>query len=224
MVENHGYEMRRSVLDETRLEHLRCLLGEAQGAGTRGILALPEIAHLAETVLADLVYPHLPAPPVAVRGIYFDKRPGANWSVAWHQDLTLAVAEPHEVSGFGPWSIKDGVAHVQPPASCLEQMLTARLHLDDADESNGALRVIPGSHRLGRLDSNSIRESRDTITEEICTAKAGDVLLMRPLLLHASSRASSPSRRRVIHIEFAGFDLPQPLRWSEGPCNAALPG
>src|SRR5205807_4301579 len=96
----------------------------------------------------------------AVRAIYFDKSPEANWLVSWHQDLTLALRARAEVPGFGPWSTKDGIPHVQPPVELLQQMLSVRLHLDDADESNGALRVLPGSHRCERLAPARIRELR----------------------------------------------------------------
>jgi len=152
-----------------------------------------------------------------MRGIYFDKRPETNWLVAWHQDLTLALKERVEVPGFGQWSMKDGVPHVQPPVELLEQMLTVRLHLDDADESNGALRVLAGTHRLGRLTAEQIQRCRETHEEVFCKAKAGDALLMKPMLLHASSRSTSERSRRVLHIEFAGFQLPMLLDWHEPP-------
>ncbi len=41
-----------------------------------------------------------------VRAIYFDKTSEANWSVAWHQDKTIAVKEKVNIPGFEPWSIK----------------------------------------------------------------------------------------------------------------------
>jgi hypothetical protein len=147
----------------------------------------------------------------AVRSILFDKRPGANWNVAWPQDLTITVRERREAEGFGPWSTKDGTPHVQAPAALLERMLTLRLHLDDTGSANGALRVYPGSHRHGRLDPPFQGE------EVLCEARAGDALLMRPLLLHASSKSTDAARlRRVIHIEFAPADaLPAPLKWAE---------
>jgi hypothetical protein len=49
------------------------------------------------------------------------------------------------VPGFGPWSTKSGVIHVQPPAHILERMLAVRIHLDPTDDTNGALRVLPGT-------------------------------------------------------------------------------
>lgn len=211
-----GFIIVPQVLDPEACGALRDLLGNADGAGTRGMLRVPAVMNLSQSLLADLVRPRLPAQPVPVRGIYFDKRPETNWLVAWHQDLTVALSKRIDVPGWGPWSIKEGVPHVQPPVDCLERMLTVRLHLDDADESNGALRVLAGTHRLGRLDAENIAKCRETHGEVLCAAKAGDALLMRPLLLHASSRSTSKRRRRVLHIEFAGYSLPERLEWHEG--------
>lgn len=218
-LDSHGFAIVSNVLDTSACRALASLLGDANGAGTRGMLRVPEVAALAQSLLADLVRPHLPVGPVPVRGIYFDKRSETNWLVAWHQDLTLALKKQAEVTGFGPWSVKEGVPHVQPPMKLLGQMLAVRLHLDDTDASNGALRVLSGTHRLGRLSAEAIQSCRETHEEILCEAKAGDVLLMRPLLVHASSRSSSARRRRVLHIEFAGFPLPEPLEWHEAPCQ-----
>jgi ectoine hydroxylase-related dioxygenase (phytanoyl-CoA dioxygenase family) len=151
----------------------------------------------------------------AVRAIVFDKTPGANWKVSWHQDLTIAVRERHEEPGFGPWSTKAGIVHVQPPADILERMLTLRLHLDSCGPSNGPVRVLPGSHRAGRLSAGSIAAWRTRTEPHVCVAERGEILAMRPLLLHASSPSTSPEHRRVIHIEYAAADLPEELEWFE---------
>ncbi len=177
----HGFAIVPNMIDAAACDALASLLGDANGAGTRDMLRNQKVAELAESLLGELVRPHLPLSPIPVRGIYFDKRPETNWLVAWHQDLTLALKQQVEVSGFGPWSVKEGVPHVQPPMKLLEQMLTVRLHLDDTDSSNGALRVLSGTHRLGRLSAEAIRSCRETHEEVLCEAKAGDVLLMRPL-------------------------------------------
>jgi ectoine hydroxylase-related dioxygenase (phytanoyl-CoA dioxygenase family) len=150
-----------------------------------------------------------------VRGIYFDKHENANWKVAWHQDLTIAVKERMEVDGYHPWSIKAGIHHVQPPVSILQNMLTLRIHLDHADESNGALRVLPGTHNYGRLDPRKTqywKEQQKTIT---CAVRKGGVMLMRPLLLHSSLAAVNPEHRRVLHFEYSSVDLPGGLKWFE---------
>ncbi len=204
------------ILDAEECLALLAGLGDAEGAGRRGVLAAPAVAVLARsTKVLDLVRPHLPAEPLPVRAIYFDKSPESNWLVPWHQDLTLAVRERRDCPGFGPWSVKEGIPHVQPSVEYLERMLTVRLHLDAADESNGALRVLPGTHREGRLSAERIREWRAAIPEHLCSAAKGDALLMRPLLLHASGRATSVSHRRVLHLEYAGFNLPGGLEWNE---------
>lgn len=150
-----------------------------------------------------------------VRGIWFDKTAQSNWRVPWHQDLTIAVAKRIDTNGFGPWSVKEGIVHVQPPVEVLEQMVTLRLHLDDCDADNGALRVIPGSHRHGVLCTSAIQDLVQSESAVLCAAARGSVLLMRPLLLHASSPAATPVHRRVLHVEFAVNDLPNGLRWFE---------
>src|SRR5262249_36630616 len=145
--------------------------------------------------------------------ILFDKTPEANWKVTWHQDVTIAVAARREVEGFGPWSMKAGVIHVQPSAEILEQMLAVRIHLDDCGPENGPVRVLPGSHRLGKLTTEEIATIRVAVNEQPCIASRGTALLMRPLIVHASSGATRPGHRRVIHIEYANCTLPGGLDW-----------
>ncbi|HXI53928.1 MAG TPA: phytanoyl-CoA dioxygenase family protein [Candidatus Saccharimonadales bacterium] len=138
--------------------------------------------------------------------------------------LSIAVAERREAPGFRGWSVKQGVLHVQPPADILERMLTLRLHLDDCGPHNGPLRVLGGSHRHGRLSDEAIETLCRKGAEVACLVRAGGVLLMRPLLLHASSRAERPGRRRVLHLEYAASPLPHGLRWFEEAwpeCDAA---
>ncbi len=215
-LEQDGFAIVPGVLGTIEREKLLSSLGAVSGAGRRGLLALPIVAELARSPrFLDLVGPLLASEPIPVRAIYLDKSAERNWLVPWHQDLTLALRTRAEVPGFGPWSLKEGVPHVQPPVELLEQMLTLRLHLDDADGSSGALRVLPGSHRLGRVSSERMQELRNQQAEFLCAVSAGDVLLMRPLLLHASGRSRSAGHRRVLHIEYAGFTLPEGLTWSE---------
>lgn len=185
--------------------------------GVRNLLArVPAVRVLAQShAMRALVAPTLGPAAFAVRGILFDKTPGANWNVVWHQDLSIAVRERRDVPGFGPWSEKAGVTHVQPPVGILERMLAVRLHLDDCDARNGPLRVLPGSHTVGRLNAGDIARRREQTPEVVCPVPAGGALLMRPLLLHASSDALDPRHRRVIHLEFAAEDLPDGLEWHD---------
>lgn len=210
-----GYAIFPGVLSPAEVASLIAAVGDAGQAGVRNLLVrVPSVMALAESrAVRGLVEPILGSHAVPVRGILFDKSPSANWKVPWHQDLTIAVEQKVEVSGFGPWTVKDGIPHVQPPAAILERMLAVRIHLDECTAGNGALRVIPTSHLLGRLGPEQIQDIAQTSPAVLCEVPAGGVLLMRPLLLHASSPAVAPRHRRIIHIEFAAAELPAPLRW-----------
>jgi ectoine hydroxylase-related dioxygenase (phytanoyl-CoA dioxygenase family) len=120
------------------------------------------------------------------------------------------------VGGFTGWSVKEGVPHVNPPRDILEHSLTLRVHLDPCPEDNGALRVLPGSHTHGHLSAQTLYRVTREADPFVCSFPAGGLLLMRPLLLHSSSTATQPSRRRVLHLEFCSSTLPQPLQWWEG--------
>ncbi len=153
--------------------------------------------------------------PKPVRAILFDKTPNSNWYVTWHQDVTIAVKERIDVAGYGPWSIKSGVHHVQPPAAVLQNMVALRIHIDDSPLENGPINFIPESHRLGILDPQSIAELRTQRQSVSVPAAAGDIILMKPLILHSSPVSSNPAHRRVLHIEYAAYDLPAGLQWTE---------
>ena len=140
-----------------------------------------EIRSIVEPILGDTAR--------VVRGIFFDKQPSANWKVPWHQDVTIAVKNRLDLPDYHPWSVKSGIYHVQPPTAILDQMLTVRIHLDKTDESNGALKVIPGSHCHGKLADVEIAQWKQTSPGISCNLAPGGILLMRPLLLHASSLA-----------------------------------
>jgi ectoine hydroxylase-related dioxygenase (phytanoyl-CoA dioxygenase family) len=182
----------------------------------RNLLEVPAIRDLARhPAVRALVEPVLGPNAFAARGIFFDKTPDANWKVVWHQDLSIAVQEKREVDGFGPWSVKAGAVHVQPPMEVLEKMVTVRLHLDACTEENGPLRVIAGSHRLGRLSAAQIAQQRAEEDEITVPVPLGGALLMRPLILHASSPSQTPAHRRVVHLEFAAEPLPGGLEWHQ---------
>jgi len=164
-------------------------------------------------MVATVVAPVLGSGSRCVRGILFDKTAGANCKVAWHQDLSIAVKQRIEVDGFGPWSVKAGVQHVQPPRHILESMLTVRIHLDECGEDNGPLKALPGSHAQGVLDVRAIEPWHREGQPRVCVARAGESIVMRPLLLHASSSATHPGHRRVVHLEFAAGELPGGFEW-----------
>ncbi|HKQ97968.1 MAG TPA: phytanoyl-CoA dioxygenase family protein [Candidatus Polarisedimenticolia bacterium] len=179
----------------------------------RGILGHPALARVVKAALGPKAF--------AVKGILFDKNPGTSWTAPWHQDLTVAVQTQAEAVGYGPWSIKAGVPHVQPPVEVLEQMLAVRIHLDECGVANGALHVLAGSHRHGQITGKSILAARERYREVVCPVSRGGFLVMRPLLLHSSLIAETPTRRRVLHLEFAACELASQVTWFERwPCAA----
>ena len=218
-LDRDGFATVRDVVSESlRFEILQEIEGSLSPslAGVRKLTKrVSSVRRLAESpIIRGLVEPVLGSEAQLVRSILFNKSETANWQVAWHQDLTIAVRERVESEGFVSWSTKDGVPHVQPPVDVLERMLNVRVHLDVADESNGALWVSPGSHRLGRIPAGDAAATAERLGKELCAVNAGDVLLFRPLTLHASRKVVADRPRRVIHLEFAGVSLPAPLDWA----------
>ena len=188
----------------------------SERGGVRGLLARSRAlrrfamhgppSDLAKRVLGEMASP--------VKATLFDKTEQSNWKVPLHQDVTIAVEQRIEVEGFGPWSLKHGVVHVQPPAEILGKMVAIRVHIDEAGSENGALRVVPGSHRHGRMSSSEALELRDSKGEVTCPVRAGGAMIMFPLLLHCSSKSENPGARRVVHIEYSAVDLPGGLVWA----------
>ena len=148
-----------------------------------------------------------------VRVLMFDKTPDVNWSVPWHQDRTIAVKKRYDMEGFGPWSVKDGITHVEPPVSFLEMMVVLRLHIDPCLEDNGPLEVIPGSYKFGRLSHEDVLKKTTDASTLNCLANVGDLLAMKGLTIHRSLKAHKPHNRRVLHLEFCSKPLPTPLAW-----------
>jgi hypothetical protein len=149
----------------------------------------------------------------AARAILFDKTEEANWSVAWHQDRTIAVRARHDVAGYGPWSVKDGAHHVEPPFDIMRDMVTVRAHLDDCGEDNAPLMIAVGSHRLGRTPGTEITDAVARLPIARCIAEAGDVWVYATPIIHASERTRSAARRRVLQVDFSARALPAGLEW-----------
>jgi hypothetical protein len=179
----------------------------------RNLLSAPFLqSFLATDEVCSLQAPSAPD-SVPVRAILFDKTGDANWTVPWHQDRSIAVRERIDVPSFGPWSTKSGVVHVQPPLKILRQMVTLRFSLDSCPADNGPLRAISGTHQAV-LDPEELKAAVHDRPQTICTTNAGGVVIMRPLIVHASSPAKRVGHRRVLHIEFGPPNLPGGLQWA----------
>ena len=218
-VTSDGFSMFEGLLTESAVDDLVSFVEqnisvESRRGGARNLLDFPEMRALAESSIVRREVGAVLGRARVVRGILFDKTEGANWKVPWHQDVTIAVTHKVEAEGFGPWSLKAGVLHVQPPAMVLERMVSVRLHLDDCPKENGVLRVIAGSHTGGKLEERLIQELAERSATVTCAMFRGGVLMMRPLLLHASSASTIPGHRRVIHFDYAAAELPPGMNWT----------
>ena len=220
-LERDGFLLIKNVLNEHEIIALRNQLKTAcdSSAGSRNLCKnFPAVGHFFKSdKIRNIVTAYLGKHAKSVRSLYFDKTQKKNWPVVWHQDKTIAVKSKVVLPGYGCWTLKDAIPHTQPPAKVMENMLALRIHLDAAKEDSGGLRVCPGSHRLGILAQDKLIQTVKTRRSLTVNAEAGDILLMRPLLLHSSGR-SQAFHRRVIHIEYANGSLAKPLRWHD-PLN-----
>ncbi len=211
-----GIVIKRRCLSAERIRNITATLQPFNGVSglRRANHKIPEIQRLVESSgIQSLLKPFFAATPKLVRAILFNKSSAANWSVPWHQDKTIAVTRPASIEGWGPWSEKEGITHVQPTADVLDSMVTLRMHLDNATSRNGCLRAIPNSHRHGLLCQSEIDECVETKPILTCEANAGDIIVMRPHIVHSSCKSIEASMRRIVHLDFSDFPLPQGLEW-----------
>jgi ectoine hydroxylase-related dioxygenase (phytanoyl-CoA dioxygenase family) len=217
-VEQQGYAIVPNVVTPEEAQELaRHLEGSAlprSRAGIRHLLSHPAVMKVAndlrmlgvaQSILGDKAFPF--------KATLFDKSPDTNWLITWHQDTALPLREKHEISGWGPWSIKEGVAYAHAPAAALEKVIALRLHLDDSTNHNGPLRVVPCTHRKGVLSDQEVEIIVSNATPINCLVSKGGVIVMRPLIIHASSKSHSDISRRVLHLEYASCNaVPAPLQ------------
>lgn len=170
----------------------------------RGLLRkLPELGRqleacgvdaLASAVLGDRAVP--------IDATFFDKHARANWTVPGHQDRIMAVAGTTKRKH----RIRDGITYAELDAETLAGLVALRIHFDATDGDTGALCVVRGSHRNGILSNAQIlKEPLERYVP--CAAAAGDVLVLRPLLLHRSSPSRGDGQRRVLHVVYATNEL-----------------
>jgi hypothetical protein len=202
-LESDGYTTFRSALEGEIIGGLREEAFEPGQPGMRCLLDRKLVGSVATCLGKELVEAGvLPKEAVAVQAIGFDKTPSTNWKVVWHQDVMFPFSRRTCALGFDMPSIKDGVHFSRPPIDILDELLAVRLHLDRCDLTSGPLRVSPGSHRSGILKSYEIPGVLAQHGELVVFAEEGEILLMRLLLLHASSKALSVGHRRVLHFVF----------------------
>ena len=192
----------------------QALPGDGNRAGVR-LHGDPDLAELlgSRSVIGRLAASAIGQPCRPVRAILFDKNRSLNWALGWHQDRTIAVAERRDVPGFGSWTVKQGMIHVEPPFDIIESMFTLRVHFDGVPLNNAPLRIAPGSHRFGRIAEPEIPNIVERCGEAVCTAEAGDIWIYRAAILHASDAAACHGRRRVLQVDYSAMELPGGLQW-----------
>lgn len=208
-LQREGFEIIPTFVPARTILELVVSLSEVSAtrsrAGMRNALRVPAVHSLAKDEKLITIASHaLGDGAIPFRATLFDKSAESNWLVVWHQDTALPVRVRKDVPGWGPWSVKEGVICAHAPVSALERVLAIRIHLDDSNEENGSLRVLPGSHTTGVLTDDAIHDLAIKTTAVDCYVQSGGILLMRPLTVHASSKAKTKNaRRRVLHIEYA---------------------
>jgi ectoine hydroxylase-related dioxygenase (phytanoyl-CoA dioxygenase family) len=207
-IEQFGFEITPAVFSQAEcdslIEELSVLETKRTRAGARHLMSHPFVARIANDERVRGIAAAVLGPgALPYRATLFDKSAESNWSVVWHQDTALPLETRREAVGWGPWSTKGGIHYAHAPTAALVRVIAIRVHLDDCVATNGPLRVIPGSHRLGVLCDEEVLEVAHASEPKECLVARGGILTMRPLVIHSSSRVKSRAQRRVFHIEYA---------------------
>lgn len=208
-----GYDVVGAVFDRAEMADTLASLDRSTlvrtKAGVRHVLSLPRVQQLAhDSRLVRLASSFIGPGAVPFRATLFDKSPRSNWLIVWHQDTALPLRDRFDDSSWGPWSTKGGLHYAHAPAWALESVIALRVQLDDSTATNGPLRVLPGTHRQGVLSDARVQQLAERMTAVECVTPSGGVIAMRPLTIHASSKSTDDTPRRVLHIEYAaGLEL-----------------
>jgi ectoine hydroxylase-related dioxygenase (phytanoyl-CoA dioxygenase family) len=214
-LDRYGFVVLRRIISESQREDVAAALA-SENFSARNLLNHTWCKSLAIRLKETLQREgFLAADAVAVQCTLFDKTVENAWKVPYHQDLSIPVREKVIGATNSSWSEKERVLYTQPPTSILGELIAARVHLDDCGFDNGPLRVLSGSHRYGKIPERDYPGMRASLSETVCTVKAGDLILMRPLILHASSKPQFPSSRRVLHFVYGPQQLPFGLNWHQ---------
>lgn len=222
-LDTRGFCLRSGILSDTTCDAIvramEALAPETHSRESAYALRDPLIA--APDLLPILASSPIPAlaatlfqrSPWVVRSLYYDKPIDTKWKEPWQQNRTVTLRAHGEPREFKAWSMKEGIPHALAPVSLLKRMVIVRIHLDDCDAKNGALHVIPGTHKKGLLGDKDMLAFRAKEGEVICAIPRGGVMLMKPLLAHSSQLANPPRHRRVLHLEFADSAPATALEW-----------
>lgn len=219
-LEHNGSSVMNYVYTKREVDKLKRVLDQnlSQQRGTfsqrRLLQTIPQLENILINNNLRSIVKAMDEKAFLVKAIFFNKPPEANWYVTWHQDRAINLREKRETEGFTSWTQKEDVISVLPPVEVNHNCFSIRIHLDDTDDQNGALKVLPGSHKELLTDEQIRLISGNSVPSTI-DMRAGGIHLMKPLLLHASAKSKSQKQRRVIHLEFSSLELPNGLEWGE---------
>ena len=82
--------------------------------------------------------------------------------------------------------------------------------LDDFTEQNGAIRMVPGSHRWRKLPQDELANLQAPHPQEVLiTGKAGTVVVMNAHMWHGGTANRTAKPRCAMHAFYARWDKPQ---------------
>jgi hypothetical protein len=203
-----GYLIKDSILTPDECLCLLASIGRSNKShgrgGVRHLMTNAAVRNIAaDKRLTTIASRFLGREAVPYKATLFSKTGKANWLVAWHQDTALPILKSELNSEWGPWSRKAGIDYVHAPAWALSRVVALRIQLDASDATNGPIRLIEGSHRLGILSAKELIDVSRKGREISAQTGVGGVIAMSPLIVHASSKAVSDKPRRVLHIEYS---------------------
>lgn len=150
---------------------------------------------------------------IPVTAFFLNKTKHNNWALPWHQDIKVAVDAFVEAEGYSGWTNESGIIHVVPPWRFLDRMLSVRFNLDDSDDENGGLQVLPCTHQEGLLSNEALAYKVNMIAPVQCASPAGSITLLKALTLHRSEASRTLRNRRILQIEYCGEQLHDNLKF-----------
>lgn len=198
-LERHGYEILQDCISHQELERINAAVSDYDERGTRTLLRNSTVNDIAHTCIDRLPALNGLIPLLAT---YLPKSFDNNWFVSLHRDEVVPIQQYHPGQGWVLPTVKEGIPHAKPPKALLSQCIALRLQLTNTSE--GALKLLPGSHEPSKKPSAEI----------VASVLPGGALLMRPSILHASSKLKTPGIvRRVLHILYGPVKPPEPFQW-----------
>jgi hypothetical protein len=183
--------------EEAQLRHSVTPMNSGVETGNITIFRSQVLAYAPGTRAFALGGPHLPAVASLI---------GPNVSCWFSQFVTKHPDGARGTSEF-PWHQDNGYGAVTPATN-----ITVWTALDDVDEQNGCVWVVPGSHRQGLLPHRTPNADSWHMTLAVegdgipVRMKAGEAVAFSGLTLHRSTLNHTDRPRRAFFLEYADCD------------------